>query len=195
MQVPTSQCAGTATTSRCINRPAESLGESEPLLELGTDRARDREQDLVALGLFQSIDEVERVVGVEIGERTRQILGAELPRDLIAQRLVELRDDLRWEDRTQGIDQIDAAFRTDQTEELRELGIMQLARDVANRLGVAGVERLKRPLDHRGIEADLVTRSGIFRGLGWRRRDHGVRLDRRRRRRDPGLRRRTAPSC
>ncbi len=93
-QLPLHEAAGTV------------LRVGEDRLENGAIARRNRLQDLALLLLLQILDQVDGIVGVELGDGRRQVDGAELLDHLVADLFLEFGENLRIEIRPHDVDQL-----------------------------------------------------------------------------------------
>ena len=128
-----------------LHEPAGAvLGEGQPLLHRDAVRLGHRGEDRLLLRLVEVLDEVDGVVGVELGDRRGELVGAELLDDLVAHRLVELGEDVGVELGAQRVDHQAAFIGGHDFQEVGHVGGVERHHQ---RLDAIEVVRLERLLD------------------------------------------------
>ena len=132
------------------------LREGDPFFEHGPQGRRNRVQNASLLSLFESDDEVQRVVGIEGGYRFRDRFGPEPFRDFVAHGFVEFGEDERIETVPQSIDQLRAQMPPQDFDEIGGLSGMQRGDDSFDRLAV--VQPYDDVADDVGVEVKQILR-------------------------------------
>ena len=95
-------------------------------------------EDFILLGLVHVLNEIQRVIGIELLDgRGDHVIGQRLHK-LVAHRLIELGQRFHVEVAAQGCDQLDAVGLFQMLNKIGQVSRMQLARDGAHQLHIVG---------------------------------------------------------
>ena len=109
--------------------PGRLLGEVERLLEAVAHREREQREDRLGVGVLEVLEDVDRVVGVELGEAVRGLLGLELGEDLNADRLVDLGQRREVELVAEGAHERDALLGVEALHEVGKVDLVEVLDD------------------------------------------------------------------
>ena len=121
-------------------RPAEVLGIFEAPLDGRPLEGRKLGEDVGLVLLVQILDEVDRLVRVELLERLGDRLVRHLLEHLVAHALVELGERRSIEVAAKRGDERLALIRAQQLDEIGKVCFVQIERELAYGLGVAGLK-------------------------------------------------------
>ena len=115
------------------------------------------------VGLLEALEDVGGVVRVELGDGPGQEFVRQRFHELVANCLVELREDLGVESRPQRLDQGDALIGLEEADDIGEIGRAQRRGKADGAVGVPATERLRHlARELGGVDGILICRRVLF---------------------------------
>ena len=135
------------------------LGIFEAPLERRALEGRQLGEDVGLLFLVEVLDDVDRIVGIELLERLGHLLGGHRLQHLVAHRLIELGQRGRVEVVAEGLDEATALLGAQQLDQVGEVGLVQRKRELAHLGGIVLLERRLDGMQEVGANAPSSSRS------------------------------------
>ena len=139
------------------------LGIKQPALDRDTLGRRQLFQDFHLVGFVEVFEQFDRVVGLELANALRDRLGFELFEDFLADGVVDLVQRREVEIGAGQFHQADAVIGLERSDQVTEIGFMQLGNDLAQELRIIGLDAARDLFDEFGPDfAFLVAHRQAF---------------------------------
>ena len=128
MTWPTFQCSGTAHSSRCIRRPADSSGIAQRFLDRGAVVGLHPLEHRLLLVAVEVLDQRDGVVGLELAGDVRDLLRLHLVEQVLADIIVHFGEHVGADDPGERLDQPLALVARGELDQVGDVGRMERLR-------------------------------------------------------------------
>ena len=156
MACPTVQSGGTVMNSVCIRRPAEFFGIVQAALERVALPRRQLFEDFLLVLFVEAFEQFDGVIGLELADAFRDRLRLELFEDLLADGVVDLVQRREMEIGAGQFHQADAVVRLERSDQVAEIGFMQLGDDLAQERRIVSPDAARDLFDEFGTDVAFL---------------------------------------